>query len=231
MSKPTLVNVSTKAREKWRSGRRAFDARALSERRLLTMALLALIVFLSDALWLTPTFERLKAIQKRQSVAIQTRDALQADATRRLGDRERRQTEARLEIKRLQDMFDQDREVLEQQQQLLAPAREMRGLLEGLLEENARLKIKGIRTLAPQEVKVPSTVELGLAPVLYRHTMEIILQGSYNEMVRWLHRVETQPSRVLWDQAQLTADDPSGLTLALTVHTFSPDKDALEIAP
>jgi MSHA biogenesis protein MshJ len=231
MIKPTLADLQAQFKAKWRTGRRAFDARVLSERRLLTLALLAMIVFVSDALWLTPTFDRLKAVHKRQAVAMQARDALQADAIKRLGDRQRRQDEARVEIKRLQDVLAQDQEALQQQQAVLAPAREMRALLEGLLEENARLKVKGIRTLPPQEVKIKSVLDAGRQPMLYRQSMEIVLQGGFNELVRWLHSAENLPKRILWDSVQLSADDNAVLTLALTVHTFSPDKDALEIAP
>jgi hypothetical protein len=39
------------------------------------------------------------------------------------------------------------------------------------------------------------------------------------------------PRKLLWDSMELTSDEQSRLTLSLQVHTFSPDRDALEIAP
>ncbi len=232
MNKVTSLNdLQTQLKSQWRTGRRAFDARQLSERRLLILAVVAVIVFAMDTLWLTPAFTRYQAAAKREQTAVQARQALQGDATRRLGDMQRRQEDARLEIQRLSQVIAQHDQTLEQQQAILAPAREMRVLLEGLLEENPRLKVRGVRTLAPQEVKLKSVADAGRQPMLYRQSMEIVLQGGYAELVRWLHSVETMPRRVLWDSIRLSADEHAVLTLALTVHTFSPDRDALEIAP
>jgi MSHA biogenesis protein MshJ len=227
----SLHDLKTQLKARWRTARRAFDARQLSERRLLIVAMVALMVFAMDTLWLTPTLARYKAATKRQQTAMQARDALHSDANRRLGDMQRRQDEARVEIQRLAEMLaDQDR-TLEQQQAVLAPAREMRVLLEGLLEETPQLKVKAVRTLPPQEVKLKTVAAEGRQPLLYRQSMEIVLQGGYAELVRWLHSVETMPRRVLWDSIRLSADEHAVLSLALTVHTFSPDRDALEIAP
>lgn len=224
-------DAKTRGKAAWRQGRRAFDARQLSERRLLIVAVLAATVFVADALWLTPTFTKFKAAQKRLATAVQARDALTGEAARQLGDLQRRQDAAQIEIKRLGEVLAQDEQTLQQQQAILAPAREMRLLLEGLLEENARLRVMGIRTLAPQEVALRGASGNGRQPMLYRQSLEIALAGSYGELLRWLHSVETLPKRVLWDSIRLSSDDNAELTLAVTVHTFSPDRDALEIAP
>ncbi len=216
---------------RWRTARRAFDARLLSERRLLIAGALALIVYLMNTLWLTPTYARWKAALQQQHSLEQARDAMRSDVTRRLGEMQRRQDEARVEIARLNELMARDDEQASHEQAMLASARDMRVLLQGLLEESGQLQVQSMRTLPAQEVKLKLQANAGRAPALYKQSMELVVSGSYGELVRWLHSVENLPQRVLWDGIRLTADERANLSLSMTVHTFSPDRDALEIAP
>lgn len=227
--KPLMQQV----RPRWRQVRRQFDARLLNERRLLIIAALALVWFVSDSLLISPSLSLMKAARNRERTAVTATEAMQAELNRKRTELANQMLAAQREQEALRQRLEQGKEDLARQQSMLAPAREMRTLLEGLLAQNGQLRVKGMRTLAPKEVTfAPVTGRDGAQPpLLFNHGLEVSVSGSYMELLQWLRSVESMPRRLLWDSLTLSADDHARLTLTLVVHTFSPDRDALEIAP
>ena len=61
------------------------------------------------------------------------------------------------------------------------------------------------------------------APLLYRHGVELVLQGSYLDMVAYMEALEAMPSQLFWGKATLNAEDYPRTRLALTLYTLSLD--------
>ncbi len=59
------------------------------------------------------------------------------------------------------------------------------------------------------------------APLLYRHGVEIELQGSYLDMVNYMEALEAMPTQLFWGKANLNADDYPNARLSLTLYTLS----------
>ena len=57
----------------------------------------------------------------------------------------------------------------------------------------------------------------------HRHGVEVVLQGSYADMVQYMQALQAMPTRVFWGKAQLAADTYPGATLTLTLYTLSMD--------
>lgn len=217
---------------RWRQGRRMFDARLLNERRLIIVAVVALIWFVLDTALVTPAFHQFSEATKRNKTAKIDRDALVLETERRKQDMALKEVEAKQEITRIKERIERSKQALAQQQAMLVSAREMRGLLEGLLVQNGRLKLETMRTLPPEEVKFAPVPGVALSQsMLYRQGMEVAVSGSFMEVLTWLRSVEALPRKLLWDSLALKTNDSSVVTLTLQVHTFSPDRDALEISP
>lgn len=217
---------------RWRQGRRLFDARLLNERRLIIVAVVALIWFVLDTALVTPAFHQFSEATKRNKTAKIDRDALVLETERRKQDMALKEVEAKQEITRIKERIERSKQALAQQQAMLVSAREMRGLLEGLLVQNGRLKLETMRTLPPEEVKFAPVPGVALSQsMLYRQGMEVAVSGSFMEVLTWLRSVEALPRKLLWDSLALKTNDSSVVTLTLQVHTFSPDRDALEISP
>lgn len=217
---------------RWRQGRRLFDSRLLNERRLIIVAVVALAWFVLDSALITPSYKRFQAASLRNKAAIMARDTLQEEAQRLKADMALKEVEAMQELKRIQERIERSKQALAQQQAMLAPAREMRVLLDGLLVQNGHLRLRSMRTLAPEEVKFTPLPGVALSnALLYRQGMEVAVEGSFMEVLTWLRSVEALPRKLLWDGLILKTDDSARVTLMLTVHTFSPDRDALEIEP
>ena len=61
------------------------------------------------------------------------------------------------------------------------------------------------------------------APLLHRHGVEVVLQGSYADMVQYMQALQAMPTRVFWGAAHLDAATYPSATLTLTLHTLSMD--------
>ncbi len=231
MSANSLNAMMPMLKMRLRRGRRMFDSRLLSERRLIICATVALVWFLLDSALLTPSYKRFKAASSRSVMATQARDTMQAEIDRRHRDMKLQEDEARKEILRLQDKIAQGTRLLEEQRSMLAPAREMRQLMENLLAQNMRLQLDSMKTLPAQEVKFTPVAGLELSQtLLYRQGLQSVVTGSYADVVAWLRTIETMPRKLLWDGMEMKAAQGK-VTLTLTVHTFSPDRDPLEMSP
>lgn len=216
---------------RWRQARRKFDARLPNERRLMICAIVALFCFVLDAVLITPSFKKFTTANSRNKTAIVARDTLQAALQRRQLDMAMQEAEARREIERIKQELERGKQALADQQSMLAPAREMRALIESMLVQNGRLQLKTMRTMPPEEVKFTPVSGVAISQtMLYRQSMEIAVTGSFMEVLTWLRAIEAMPRKLLWDALDLKSDEGK-VTLSLKVHTFSPDRDALEIMP
>lgn len=60
--------------------------------------------------------------------------------------------------------------------------------------------------------------------LLYRHGVQVVLQGNYLEMVNYMQALEQMPEQLFWGKAALKADDYPNATLTLTLYTLSLDQ-------
>ena len=61
--------------------------------------------------------------------------------------------------------------------------------------------------------------------LLYRHGVEIELQGAYGDMVNYMAALEALPAQLFWGKARLDAQQYPNATLTLTLYTMSLDPD------
>ena len=217
---------------RWRQGRRMFDSRLLNERRLIIVALVALSWFLFDSTLVTPSFKQFHAAVERNKAAKLARDTLQNEVEKHKRERAIKEIEAKAETTRIKARIEQSKQAIAEQQAMLAPAREMHSLLDGLLNQGTRLQLRSMRTMPPEEVKFTPIPGVAISQaLLYRQGIELSVSGSFLEVLVWLRAIETMPRKLLWDGLTMKADGDGVVTLSMIVHTYSPDKDPLEIAP
>ncbi len=64
---------------------------------------------------------------------------------------------------------------------------------------------------------------------LYKHSIEMRVAGSYNDLARYLAALEGMPQRIIWEKAELTVEKHPRCVLILTVYTLSLDKRWLTV--
>ena len=240
----------------WRALLRRFDQCAPRERLLLIGAAAALVLMASDALWLGPALTLHRNAQRERLEARAGLDNLQTEI-RNLTDRNAalaRQQQDELAVWR-QRVRDGDGALRRHADSLVGPDR-MLDLLAQLLARHGQVRVREMQSLgrtdllaaaaggppgagqmAAQALAQPAnrsgqpaaTAAPGAAPSLYRHGVELVLEGGFNDLLQTLKALETLPQHVLWGSVSLQVEQHPRSVLTLRVYTISRDRHWLEI--
>jgi len=226
-------------RQQWQALAVRFDARMPRERALLATALVGGTVLLGNLLVIDPALLRARqsaraAEQQQteaQSLAAQAgtlKALLQADpdAARKaeIATRQRELTAVEAELKALEGDF--------------VPPAQMNALLEQLLASHPRLRLVSLKSLPPVNLAAPPAASAApAAPAqppadelgLYRHGVEVRIEGSYADLHAWLAQVEAAQQKLLWGDVRFSVVDHPRSLLTATVYTLSTDKAWLAI--
>jgi MSHA biogenesis protein MshJ len=119
------------------------------------------------------------------------------------------------------------------QRGLISPDK-MAALLENILKSNTRLRLAHLKKLPV--TNLAEMPEGGSAPTraaetagLYRHGVELTVQGSYPDILGYLAALERLPSQLVWGEVVFAVDKHPASTMTLTVYTLSLDKQWLHI--
>lgn len=221
----------------WRQQRQRFDALGRRERLLVITAAAAACVMAADALWITPAFKAWSAVHKREAalsgVLAKTAAEAQRNAEAALAQERQLQAELAQLRHRLQDGEAAMHEI---EANLVGPDR-MLALLEQMLDGHGQLRVREMKSLPRTDLvaeaasKVPGPAGSAPAerPALYRHGIELTLEGSFADLVRYLEALENMPQRLLWGAMQLKVEQHPKALLTLRVYTLSLDRHWLEI--
>jgi MSHA biogenesis protein MshJ len=65
--------------------------------------------------------------------------------------------------------------------------------------------------------------------LLYRHGVEIVVQGSYLDMISYMAALESLPTQLFWGKASLDAQQYPNSRLTLTLYTLSLDQKWMKL--
>lgn len=221
------------------------DAMTLRERVLLFAAVLAIILFFVYIGAVEPLLNRQKELQAQihqQDNQIAGIDLeITAKAQGFVSDPDAA-TRARLATVR-REIDTTSAGLMAMQKGLVAPQR-IAPLLEHLLRGNGKLKLLSLRTLpvsglneALAKPAAPEAKPAAGAPaavpkpreLLYRHGVEMVLQGSYLDMISYMDALEKLPVQLFWGKAQLDAQQYPNAHLTLTLYTLSLDQKWMKL--
>lgn len=211
------------------------------ERALLLGAALVCILGAGDLLVLEPALKERARLVRQIDDQNAARTALEttAGATARDPDSAARQQLAALRTQ----LSATEREFQSMQNGLVQP-QHMGELLQSLLAEQHGLRLLGLRSLpvtaladagaatkkAPGDNK-PASADKIAAPTppreeawLYRHAVEVRVQGSYADMLAYLRAIEGLPRRVRWGDVEIDARTYPASTMTITLYTVSLEK-------
>jgi MSHA biogenesis protein MshJ len=120
---------------------------------------------------------------------------------------------------------------------LVAP-QQMPVLLEDIMRRNHGLRLVALQTLPVENLattldvagpKLASHTVTAPELAVFKHGVEITVEGSYADLLQYLTTMESSPWRMFWSKAVLTVDTYPKTTLTLRLHTLSLDKAWLTI--
>lgn len=227
------------------------DALSLRERAIVFAAVVFALLFLVNHFLLDPQFNRQKQfaeqIRQHQLRASEMHAAIQQKIKANELDPDAPE-KARLEA--LKQQFRQTQGGLEELQKSLVPPEKMSSMLEDILQRNGKLKLLALKTLpvaaindnaaknaTGKEVTAATANAAAVASAdavpaegfIYKHAVEITVQGSYPDMINYVAELERLPWRLFWGKAKLNAEDYTKASLTLTVFTLSLDRKWLNL--
>ena len=208
------------------------DSMTLRERSIVFVGAAGTVIFLVFFLYLNPTYAKQKALlvtmsQQRDMIAgveaeiaqtmlAHTVDPDAGDRARLLGIRaEASQLSASLMA----------------MQQGMVPPERMTSLLEQILRTHRSLRLTSLRTLPDDQPAVVAKPGEPAPPpqLLHRHGVELVLAGSYPDMVAYMAALEGMQGQIFWGSAVMKVDAHPNASLTLVVHTISLDKKWLKL--
>ena len=220
-------------KEHWLKLAARFDPLSARERWMVVVALLGGILFVGATFFIEPAMKR-AALAERASIEQRKQLAdLKAQTLALQSPGPHPDVAARTELDALKGRIsDLVTRFAAMEGSLVSPER-MSGLLENLIGRNSGLRLLSLRTLPVKPVldKAAASDKAADQPVvpspaagLYKHGVEIRLQGGYQELAAYLERLEKSPQKLLWSSVSLSADKPPVLVLTRTVYTLSLDR-------
>jgi MSHA biogenesis protein MshJ len=217
------------------------DAMTLRERAMVFAAVVAAVLFLLYTVSVEPLLNKQKMLrlqikqQQNQITGIDTEIAAMAQGFVVDPDAATRE-----KLKAVRHEIDTTSEGLMAVQKGLVAPDKIAPLLDHLLRGNGKLKLMSMKTLpvaglnealqpaAPaQPANAPPAAAAAPAPkpreLLYRHGVEIVLQGSYLDMISYMDALEQLPVQLFWGKAKLDAQQYPNSRLTLTLYTLSLD--------
>jgi MSHA biogenesis protein MshJ len=110
---------------------------------------------------------------------------------------------------------------IDEEQRRFTPPEHMRNMLEEMVLSQRGLTLLDLKTIPVAEV----TAAAGpMSRKVYRHGVELTLQGNYHDLYAYLNALEELPTQLYWGRADLVAGAYPQSTLKLLVFTLSVDQ-------
>jgi len=235
----------------WQTMTARFDALQRRERRLIAVAILGGIVMIGSMLFIEPSLKRTQLAEKNIAGYRAQLSNLQAQMTVLQAPERNPDVAARAELERLRKQLEELSVRFKTLESTLVPPEQMAGLLEDMVGKRSGLRLLSLKTLpvAPlvakdvkatkeskdtRESEKEKTADAGAAGgasadreksgSLFKHGVEIRLEGSYQELAAYLERLEKSRMKLLWSSVSLSAEKYPRLVLTLTVYSLSLDQ-------
>ena len=211
-----------------------FDALQVRERWLVAIAILGGIVLIGHALFVAPAQTRAHLAERSLGEQQAQLAALNAQMQALQSPEQDPNVAAQTELAGLKTQLAKQTERLTAMESSLVRSEQMVGLLEAMVGRQSGLRLLSLKTL-PVAAALEKPANGGVAPRqggaaeapakvadgLFKHGVEIKLEGSYQELTAYLERLEQAKPKLLWSSVSLSAEDHPRLVLTLTVYSLS----------
>ena len=227
------------------------DALSVRERIVIFAMSALLLIVLANNFLLAPQFAK-QALLSDQVKQEQSQIAsLQAEIQQKLALQQIDPDMAsRAHLQVLTQQTSQMRTALGQMEKGLVSPDKVPALLEDLVRQNGKVHLLSLKTLPamrvsgnsqtennndrekPAEVFSPSKESQdgnAAAGAVYRHGVEIVVQGSYLDILDYLTQLEAMSWQPVWGKAKLNVDAYPKSTLTLALFTLSLDRKWLNL--
>ena len=223
--------------QQWEKLATRYAAYSQRERALLAGAVIGGVLLLGFSLLIDPNFARARVANR---LAEQQQNDTQAAQSQLQSVKAQLQVDPdagrKAEIAKLKTELQRIESAVRNLEGGLVAPEKMNAVLERLLASNTNLRLLSLKSLAPvnladagKPVEGDAKAVVASALGLYRHGVELRLEGSYSDLHAWLSQLENTQEKILWGDVRLQVVEHPRSVLALTIFTLSTDKAWLAI--
>lgn len=229
--------------QRWQALLEKYDALSQRERGLIAAALIGGVLLIGNSIFIDLPLARAKLVGK-QTLAEQGELAtLQLQIASLQRDMRDPDEDNRTRLAVINRDLQAQRSALAEHQRLLVSPQDIPQLLERLLARHSALRLISMRSLPAQPANAPvaeenaaKPAEPGKAPAkpradgveVWKHGVELRVQGSYADLTSYLSELERLPQRLIWGEVRLKAEYPRS-ELHLRIYTYSLDQAWLRL--
>ena len=225
--------------QKWQQLGVRVDSMTLRERAMIFLATALVLVAILNTLLIAPLSTRQQKLS-HQIVDTQTKTSalqlqIQALVMARSADPN---APLRARMAKLETDAVATGQALQVIQSGLVAPQQMPVLLEDIMRRNHGLRLVALQTLPMENLattldvagpKLASHTVSAPELAVFKHGVEVTVEGSYSDLLQYLTTMESSPWRMFWGKAVLSVDTYPKATLTLRLHTLSLDKAWLTI--
>lgn len=203
-----------------------FNRLGRRERIGIVVILIALVYVIADLFFLSPLQKKQKALKSSVAAIENELNALRADIVVVKGQLEK---DPHAKDRAQLDAY---KRVMEEADTFIAKVdsdpRQVTALLREIIHSTPGVSLVSLKTLpsvsltdsraggaARQQASSPPT------RTIYRRGIEINIKGNYLALLPYLEKLQSQPTKVLWNEAELTVGNYPDSVLKLTIYTLS----------
>lgn len=223
---------------RWLAWKARFAALALRERALVTGAAVLGILLIGHTYGVEPRTKARAFLENQAAQQEQALNTLRGQVAQLQAQIAESEKAGKARMAQAQATLAELDARLEAARGTLVPPERMRPLLQDVLAARRNLKLVAMRNLpvaplldapaarpaAGKEAQAPAEAPLKV----YRHGVEVVVQGGYADLAEYLAQLERLPQRVYWQRVELGGEYPR-MTLAFTVFTLSLSEDWLKL--
>lgn len=216
----------------WQKYAAPFDAMSRRERALICAAVLGGIAFVGLNFFIEPALKRASLAERGIAEQRSLLSGTQAQIAAVQGQTQDPDRIARGELAELKRQLGEVKARFSALERELVPPQNVVALLDDLIGRQRGLRLLSLRTLpvtplleTRQSAAVGADAPLAAgSDGLFKHGVEIRVEGSYQELSTYLAQLEKSPLKLLWSGVALSAENHPRLVLTLTVYTLSLDR-------
>lgn len=213
-----------------------YDALQWRERWLIAVAVLGGIFLMAFSGFIEPAVKGAQLAERSMQAQRAQMAVLQAQQHALQSPEQNPDALARAELVRLKAQLGALAGRFAEMEHSLVPPQRMAALLEDMIGRRTGLRLLSLKTLPAAPLldrKAASDESRAGKPVdnvadassgLFKHGVEIRLEGSYQELAAYLERLEQSKMKLLWSSVSVSAANHPKLVLTLSVYTLSMDR-------
>lgn len=214
---------------RWQAWLDKIDALNTRERALVLLSALAVVYLIWDVVIFNPlavaksevdtqlrtTVQHISAMEQEEAALL---NAVNADPDRDLKE----------QLQQLQQTMESLDGKLSELSLALVPVDKLTAILEDVLKQTGALRLESLKTLPVEELKLSTKAGAGdgedPSAGVYKHSAELIVRGSFFDLVAYLQALEAMDWRFYWEALYFNQVNYPNAVITLKVYTLTTDE-------